>query len=388
MQRPDLFRDAGDLRRGRGGKQIQPLRKHPRDGELGDGAALLCGELLTARKTHEILMGGIAFDCERIQQFCDSCLICALDFSGHQTAGQAGVGDDRHLGAAVPRPRFFVIRSCQGDAVAAPGILHLLGQAEIRTGDGETVQAVRCRVIICFADPRVGPVGDAENADLPGALCLVQCVDEFADRGLRVVPVQQINVDVVRLQCSKAFCEFFLNHRPVDQHVALLINIAALAEHDHTVPVVPLFHPVSEADLGCAVSSRAVKTVQAVGQCGVQQVIHILAHQHRHVGGSEELTRNRLADSLDPAVFCLQRLSCQAAADVVTVNGCIGDVLFAVQHFRRGVFHTQIAVVAVLLQQMDQFSDRNDTASAGHAADHLSVHAGFAAVEGSDHHVL
>ena len=78
-----------------------------------------------------------------------------------------------------------------GDRQAVgPRLFELLGEAEVRTGDGEGHQIVFVCVFVGFGDTLRGPVGAAEGVDSAGGVVRGERVDYRADRHGRVVAVQ------------------------------------------------------------------------------------------------------------------------------------------------------------------------------------------------------
>ena len=184
------------------------------------------------------------------------------------------------MGRCVPFPVFPVLRSGDRHASAAPQVLHLQRQAVVRTGHAEVLDPVLQRVQVSFPDPVHRPVGYAEQADLLLPLCLVQGLHDLADRRLRVVPVQQENVDVVRLQGLQAGLQLFPDHLPVHLHHAIP-DIAALGQHDDLLPVAPPPDPSAEHFLRPAVAAGTVKEIDAALRRAVQQRVRVPAGGHR-----------------------------------------------------------------------------------------------------------
>ena len=245
----------------------------PRDRELGNGDALFRGELLAAAQA--LVVFGIveALDAELVEDPAAARLVVAVEAAGQESVREAGVRDDGHLVFAVPALDFFRIFAADGDASAAVRVDDLPRQRKVRARHLKRDQAVSGGVVVCFLNALPGPVGAAESADLALFVHVVEDLDDLTDRHFRIVAVQDVDIDVIRLQEAERCLEVLEHFLAVDTLAERLgVVVPALREKHDLVPVVSRVQPLAERLLGVAVHARRVQRRDTEVQHSVEKL--------------------------------------------------------------------------------------------------------------------
>ena len=124
-----------------------------------------------------------------------------------------------------------MLRPGQRCAAPAPEILHLMRQPKIGADHREALISIFTGKPVCFHDPLHRPVGGAENPDLSLPLKTVHGLDHSLDRNLHIIPVQQINIDMVCLQFRQGIMQITL-HVKGRHPVPVAVRMGAFC-HDH-----------------------------------------------------------------------------------------------------------------------------------------------------------
>ena len=86
------------------------------------------------------------------------------------------------------------------------------GEADVVADRGERAQAVLVRVFVGFVDPPVLPVRCRDGVYGAVVQRLVERFEDLAHRLLLIVPVEHVDVDVIRAESSQAGGEFVAHH--------------------------------------------------------------------------------------------------------------------------------------------------------------------------------
>ena len=156
---------------------------------------------------------------------------------------------------------------------AAPHRLVKFGQAQLWAADGEALQAITGGIVVGFPDARTRPVGAAEDADVASPHLLVQALHQGADGNVRIVAVQQVDVDLIDVQPFQAFGKVRDDVLRGHAGAAVADRVAALIEQHDLVPIAALAEPFSEGRLALAtrIDVGRIETVAARFDVTVQQ---------------------------------------------------------------------------------------------------------------------
>ena len=231
----------------------------------------------------EVLLVAIAGHAELIQVAFETVQIVTAEASAEEAAGQAGPGEERRALRGVPGARLRVGGAADGDAVL-PRFLHLVGQAEVGAAGHERREPVFVRVFIRRLEAGHRPVGAAEGADAARVFVLVEHLDDGADRHVGVVPVEQVEVDVVELEAGQRIVDVGRDVEGGDA-AAVAAVVRALADDDHVLAHAPVAHPRAHGALVVAVAvnvagikGRAPQRAHAVQQR--ETLLHLVGVDH------------------------------------------------------------------------------------------------------------
>ena len=84
-------------------------------------------------------------------------------------------------------------------------------------------------VLVGLGNPLMGPVGAAECTDLPLGMQAVEDLHNLSHRHLGIVPVQKINIDVIRPEVSQRLSQILADILLVDTLSAKGTGVPALA---------------------------------------------------------------------------------------------------------------------------------------------------------------
>ena len=229
--------------------------------------------------------------------------VSAFHPSGKHSPPETGVCDHRHLMFCVPAACIFLRRSGDGYTSAAPGIPHLLSESVIRARYRERDQIIFVCVFIGLLNPLMCPVGAAENADF--SLCVhgVENLDDRSGRNFRIIAMQQIDVDIIRLQIFERLPEICPHVLFIHALPAVRVRMSALRQHHHLIPVIPQCHPFAQRFLRELVHSRRIIRRDAEVIHSVKQLVRILTCKKRHGRRPVKNPRNRLADAGNSSVL-------------------------------------------------------------------------------------
>ena len=134
-----------------------------------------------------------------------------LEATAGESCGQRRPGEHRQPGLGMPAAGFVVGKQ-------RPGELHLdrAGQAQTGRGSREPGESALGCVFVGRSDPLDRPVGGAECNDTTARLLFVERFQERAGRNRLVVPVQQIQIDVVGPEPLQALTQVGVNRVCID----------------------------------------------------------------------------------------------------------------------------------------------------------------------------
>ena len=162
-----------------------------------------------------------------------------------------------------------------------PGELHLdrAGQAQTGRGSREPGESVLSCVFVRRSDPLDRPVGGAECDDPTARLLFVERFQERARRNRLVVPVQQIQIDVVGPESLQALTEVVVNRVRIDPGRAKLPGlvhtwVASLGDEDDVITSTRVLEPPAQSLLALTepIDVGGVDAVPADGEVGVDQL--------------------------------------------------------------------------------------------------------------------
>ena len=172
------------------------------------------------------------------------------------------------------------------------------GQAELGLIGGKGRQAVAAGIGVGMQDTRRAPVGSADQA---GAAILDQALQRFHDflyRPFFVIPMQPINIHMIRLQIVQAFRHIRSDLRPAQAALLHLTQgrMCPLGGKKNPVPIVPVRHPAADHLFAFPVFGRSKISVHPGG---IDQIaVHIRISVHKFPGarfrtGSAKFNRSQ-----------------------------------------------------------------------------------------------
>ena len=166
----------------------------PGQGDLRHRHPPVRGQFPGAVEALEVALGEVAVG-EPLPELLSHLLpVLARQPPGEEPTCQARPGEQRHPLMPVPVAVRGPVRPRQGQAVR-PGRLRLHREAEVGAARGERDKPVLSGVLVGLGDAPRRPVGAAEGADAACRLVVVEDLDDRSDVAVRVVPVQQVQVD-------------------------------------------------------------------------------------------------------------------------------------------------------------------------------------------------
>ena len=123
-------------------------------------------------------------------------------------------------------------------------------------------------VVVGLLEALEGPVGRADGADLALVVQAVQYVHDGPDGHRGIVAVEQIHVQMIRLELGQGVVAV-MQDVEVGDALAPAVVVRALGQDHHLVPQTPRLHPLAEGLLAVVVG--AVEAVHAQGVHGIQQ---------------------------------------------------------------------------------------------------------------------
>ena len=156
-------------------------------------------------------------------------------------------------------------------------------------------------VSIGLRDPLMGPVGNAEAADLPGLFAFVQRLDQLCGRRVRVIPVKKIEIHVVNAQGQQALFQLFEDHSAVDVYAPEKIDVPALGQQHDLLPVLPRTDPLAEHMLRLPVAPGTVKGIDPEIKCCIKKPVRVPSGKDLRDRRTEEQAGDRLFEACDRA---------------------------------------------------------------------------------------
>ena len=220
----------------------------------------------------------------------------------------------------------------------------------------------------------MGPVGRAEGADSARSEGIIQGIDNLGDRSFRIIPVQQVDINIVRLQCFQAFFQLGLDDLPVDADRSVRRAVAALGQDDHFFPVMAFLNPVPQAGFRRAVTSGRIKCIDAICHGKVHQDFRADAHEEGTGCSAEEQAGYGFVESRKRGLRThrptLGKQLHHASESFDSFNmagaGCVR---------RCCIFHGIGSIKPIFPAFLDQLFHWNDAAARRHGNDDLSVQA-------------